>query len=182
MNQARSPRRGNLIQLVLGTAVLALLAYYFWPRSEEAAPPAPAAPVVVAKPAPAQGTGTLGPGVRNVGGILLDADGNRILNSAGLPGMEPLPPAKPIPIRAAPNDIVGYSTDANGVSRPLRAKDIRGAANAPGTYVAVDMWAEGGPAVVTPTRPGRLLTEAEVEKSRAEERAREERARLQQQN
>lgn len=181
MNQARSPRRGILVQLVLGTAVLALLAYYFWPRTEEAAPPpAPAAPVTVAKPAPAPGT--LGPGVRNVGGILLDADGNRILNSAGLPGMEPLPPAKPIPIKAAPNDIVGYSTDANGVSRPLRAKDIRGAANAPGTYVAVDMWAEGGPAVVTPTRPGRLLTEAEVERSRAEERAREERDRQRQQN
>jgi hypothetical protein len=181
MNQARSPRRGILIQLVLGTAVLALLAYYFWPRSEDAPPtPEPVAPVAATAPTPT--TGTAGPGVRNVGGILLDADGKRILNSAGLPGTEPLPPAKPIPIRAAPNDIVGYSTDANGVSRPLRAKDIRGAANAPGTYVAVDMWAEGGPAVVTPTRPGRLLTEAEVERSRAEERAREERARQQQQN
>jgi hypothetical protein len=177
MNQARSPRPGILIQLVLGVAVLGLLAYYFWPRSEEA-PSAIAAPVAPSTAAPP--ARTVGPAVRNEGGILLDAEGNRVLNAAGLPGTEPLPPAKPIPIKAAPNDIVGYTTDANGVSRPLRAKDIRGAANTPGTYAAVDMWADGGPAVVTPTRSGRMLTEAEVQQSRAEERAREERARQQQ--
>ena len=49
-----------------------------------------------------------------MGGVHV-ADGTRILNEAGLPDSGvPLPVAKPIPIKAAPSEIIGYKKDANG--------------------------------------------------------------------
>ena len=108
-------------------------------------------------------------GAREVGGILVDAEGNRILSEAGLPlSKEPLPQAKPIPIKAAPGEIIGYAKDANGNSTPIRAGDLKTVPNAPGTFAVVDMWAEGGPTVVPATK-GQPLTAAEVAKMRAEE-------------
>jgi hypothetical protein len=170
--------------LLVAAAVLALLAYFVLSRRAEA-PPAAAnatAPASVTAPTvPAARNGTdpalptdmdLPPGAHYEGGILVDADGRRILNEAGLPVGPPLPQAKPIPIKAAPNDVVGYTKDAKGVVRPLRAGDLKGAANAPGTYAVVDMWAEGGPAVV-PATEGRRLSDQEVARLRAEEAARD---------
>lgn len=177
MNAAAPSRRIGAGTLLVGAIVLALLAYFLWPKADTA--PAvdagASAPVTPAAPAAPPQAGVNG--VRDLGdGVLVDAEGNRILNEAGLPLGDPLPPAKPVPIKAAPETVVGYVKDANGVSQPLRAKDIRGAANTPGTYAAVDMWADGGPAVVTPTQ-GRHLTQAQVDQMRDEERLRELKAR-----
>lgn len=167
---ARAPF--GLGSLLIATVVLALLAYYFWPRPQPAQGPAePVAPIAQATASPSLPVAGAD-GVRNEDGILVDAQGNRILNAAGLPPGPPLDPAKPIPIKAAPTDIVGYRKDANGVSQPMRASDIKTAANTPGTYAVVDMWANGGPAVVAPTE-GRHLTDAEVAKMRAAEAQRD---------
>ncbi len=161
---------------LLAIAVVALVGYYLWSRPS-AAPPAVTAvatpdAVSAAPRAPATADAGLPPGAHEEDGILVDAQGQRILNAAGLPPGPPLPPAKPIPIKAAPGEIVGYSTDAKGVSHPMRAGDIKTAANTPGTYAVVDMWANGGPTVVAPTQ-GQHLTEAEVAKRRAAEAARD---------
>ncbi|MEO6104067.1 MAG: hypothetical protein ABIP44_10570 [Pseudoxanthomonas sp.] len=168
-------RRGSLLLIAI---VVALVVLFLWMRRDNApeatvAIPAPAEPA----PAPARPTysstdSSLPPGAHWEQGILLDAAGNRILNAAGLPPGPPIPVAKPIPIQAAPGDIVGYTVDANGVSHPLRADSIKSAANTPGTYAAVDIWADGGPAVVAPTQ-GVHLTAQQVEKLRAAERARD---------
>ena len=172
---APAVRRPGIGTILLVVAVLALLVYYFWPRHAESTDsPVPVTDAVVAAPAApvALGTDGLPAGAHYEGGILLDAQGQRILNSAGLPPGPPLEAAKPIPIKAAPGDIVGYRKDANGVSQPMRASDIKTAANAPGTYAAVDMWADGGPAVVAPTQ-GRHLSDAEVARLRAAEAQRD---------
>ena len=161
--------------IALVAMVLALLAYYFWSRSAADASPQAAAVAPLPRPVattPAIGAGGLPPGAHYEDGILLDAQGQRILNEAGLPPGPPLDPAKPIPIKATPGEIVGYSKDANGVSRPMRASDIKQAANTPGTYAVVDMWANGGPAVVAPTQ-GRHLSDAEVAKMRTAEAQRD---------
>lgn len=173
---ATSPnrRRTGPGSIGLVVIVLALLAYYFWSRA--AVVTSPPAPAVAPLPRPVATTPATGlglpPGAHYEEGILLDAQGQRILNEAGLPPGPPLDPAKPIPIKAAPGDIVGYRKDANGVSQPMRASDIKTAANTPGTYAVVDMWANGGPAVVAPTQ-GRHLSDAEVARLRAAEAQRD---------
>jgi hypothetical protein len=175
--------------LLVALAVLALVAYFFWSRGQSAAEARLSAGAAADAATPAAAgraangaaipSGAVPPGMpagaHYEGGILVDAQGQRILSPAGLPIGPPLPPAPPLPVKAAPNDIVGYTTDANGVSHPLRAKDYAAAQNAPGTYAVVDLWAEGGPAVV-PATEGRRLSDAEVAKLRAEEAARDKRA------
>jgi hypothetical protein len=170
-------RRNPLPGLLLALAVLALVAYYFWPRAEapatapiDATADTQAAPAPVASP----GYGPLPPGaVSNVGGIPLDANGNRILNEAGLPiTNEPVPQAKPIPVKAPAGAIIGYTKDAAGNSQPIRAGDLKQIPNSPGTFAVVDMWADGGPTVVPPTQ-GQRLTPAEAARMRAEEEARD---------
>lgn len=172
MNQSIPQRRSNLAGIVIAVLALALVAYYFWPKSEPvpATPQASGPDAVDAVPAgqPVTRPG-LPAGAREVGGILVDAQGNRILSEAGLPiSKEPLPQAKPIPIKAAPGEIVGYAKDAEGNSTPIRAGDLKSVPNAPGTFAVVDMWADGGPTVVAPTR-GNPISEAELAKLRAEE-------------
>jgi hypothetical protein len=178
MNTPSAARR-SLAPFLLAAAVIALVAYYFWPRTAEA--PAAAEPVTTAAPAPATGeptlsaaNGPLPPGaVSNVGGIPLDANGNRILNEAGLPiSSEPVPQARPIPVKAPKGAIVGYTKDANGNAQPIRAGDLKAIPNSPGTFAVVDMWADGGPTVVPPTE-GKRLSPAELAKLRAEEEASE---------
>jgi hypothetical protein len=171
---ARAPRLSTLLIVV---AVLALLAYFAWSR-RAAPPPVPEpAPVAAVAPAPARpgpwpAIAGLPPGAHYEKGILLDADGRRILNAAGLPPGQPVPNARPIPIDAAPGAVVGYTTQADGSTRPLRAGEMTQPANSPGTYAAVDIFADGGPKVVAPTE-GHHLSEAELARARAEEAARD---------
>jgi hypothetical protein len=104
--------------------------------------------------------------------MLLDAEGHRILNSAGLPiSSEPLPEAKPIPVKAPPGAVIGYTVDAQGVSHEIRAGDLKQVPNTPGSFAVVDMWADGGPTVVPPTK-GRPLSAAELARLQAQEDAR----------
>ena len=177
--------RSPLVGPLLLVAVLALVAYFYWPRGShdvatQAAGPGQAVDAQAAAPlSPANGP--LPPGaVSNVGGIPLDANGNRILNEAGLPiSNEPLPQAKPIPVKAPKGAIIGYTKDAQGNSQPIRAGDLKQVPNSPGTFVVVDMWADGGPTVVPPTE-GKRLSPAELERLRAQEEASERAARQQQ--
>lgn len=168
---APSRRRGSLALLLL---VAVLLGYFAWSRWHAPADvPLPTAAVTdAAVPAPARApvpAGLPAGAHYDEGGILIDAEGRRILNEAGLPPGPPLDPAKPIPVKAAPGEIVGYAKDANGVSKPLRAEDLRGrAANSPGTFAVVDMWADGGPVVVQATE-GHHLTPSELAAARAAE-------------
>jgi hypothetical protein len=192
MNTPASPaaRRLSPGAVLVALAVLALVAYFLWSRSESAADTRQAAAAAEAAASAAAESRAAGmarsaaaravpagmpAGAHYEGGILVDAQGQRILSAAGLPIGPPLPPAPPLPVKAAPNDVVGYTTDANGVSRPLRAKDYKAAENAPGTYAVVDLWAEGGPAVV-PATEGHRLSDAEVAKLRAAEAERDRRA------
>lgn len=166
---ASSASRATPILLVL--VVIGLLAYYFWPRSNAPAPPAQATvePVISETPSTGASSAGLPSGAREVGGILVDAQGNRILNEAGLPiSKEPLPQAKAIPIKAAPGEVIGYTKDAQGNSQPIRAGDLKAVPNSPGTFAVVDMWAEGGPTVVAPTK-GQPISQADLAKMRAEE-------------
>lgn len=175
MNAAAPSRRNPLPGLLLAIAVLVLVAYYFWPRASEApAAAAPATQAATITPSASPANGPLPPGaVSNVGGIPLDANGNRILNEAGLPiSNEPLPQAKPIPVKAPAGTVIGYTKDAQGNSQPIRAGDLKQIPNSPGTYVVVDMWADGGPTVVPPTQ-GQHLSPAELAKLRAAEDARD---------
>jgi hypothetical protein len=182
---APAARRLPAGALLVAAAVLALVAYFVLSRRAEAPAPAATAPVVEMPATTARGVAPVGdqpplppamdlpPGAPYEGGILVDAAGNRILNEAGLPVGPPLPPAKPIPVKAAPNDVVGYTKDRKGVVKPLHASDLKGAAaNAPGTYAVVDLWAEGGPAVV-PATEGTRLSDEEVARLRAAEAARD---------
>lgn len=152
--------------LLLALAVIAALAYY-WPRtSGQATAPAASADIASApSAAPVRAAPTA---ATSTGGILLDADGRRILNEAGLPPGPPLPPAKPIPIRAAPGTVIGYSKEADGTAKPIRAGELNAVPNTPGTYAVVDMWADGGPAVV-PATVGTQLSPQELARLRASE-------------
>jgi len=177
MTSSPAPRRSPW-SVILLLAAIGLLALYFWPRQATApaagTATAPGAQGAASGQAASTDYGPLPPGaVSNVGGIPLDAQGHRVLNAAGLPiSNEPLPQARPIPVRAPPGAVIGYTTDAQGVSHPLRAGDLKQVPNSPGTYAVVDMWAEGGPAVV-PATEGHHLTPAEVAKLRAAEDARD---------
>jgi len=182
-----APRRLSPGAVLIALAVLALVAYFLWSRNQAAAEirqaaaaEASAASAAAERRAAAGLARSAAPagmpaGAHYEGGILVDAQGQRILSAAGLPIGPPLPPAPPLPVKAEPNDVVGYTTDANGVSRPLKAKDYKAAENAPGTYAVVDLWAEGGPAVV-PATEGHRLSDAEVAKLRAAEAERDRRA------
>jgi hypothetical protein len=177
MTTTASARRPLLSILIIG-AVLALLAYFYWPRKADV-PSTPTGPANASTAAPlgpllSTGNGPLPPGaVSNVGGIPLDAEGHRIVNAAGLPiSNEPLPQAKPIPVKAPTGTVIGYTKDAQGNSQPLRAGDLKQIPNTPGSFAVVDMWADGGPTVV-PATEGKHLTEAEVKRLEDAERARE---------
>lgn len=171
--QARTPRLPSLLLIL---AVLALLAYFAWTRytarPEPEAEPVASAPQEPVDTRPVANPGGLPAGAHYDHGILLDAQGNRILNAAGLPPGPPLPPAKPIPIDAPADAVVGYTTDADCTSHPLRAGEMTKPANSPGTYAAVDIFADGGPKVVAPTQ-GHRLTEAELARARAAEAQRD---------
>lgn len=192
MNTTSTPRRNPLPGLLLALAALGLVAYYFWPHkgsegtdnasasnataaNAEAAGNAGAGAPAGPKLSPANGP--MPPGtVSNVGGIPLDANGNRILNEAGLPiSNEPLPQAKPIPIKAPAGAIIGYTKDAQGNVQPLRAGNLKQIPNSPGTYAVVDMWADGGPTVI-PATEGKRLSPAELQRLQDAERAREQAA------
>lgn len=102
-------------------------------------------------------------------------DANRVPNEAGLPSNgKPIPSAPIIPVKAAQGEIIGYRVDKNGVSQPLRAGDAV-VPNSPGTFAVVDPFADGGYAVVPATKPGPRLSQAELERLRARERASERR-------
>lgn len=181
MTSPAAPRRNPLPGLLLAVAVLGLVAYYYWPRpaaSPDATPAQAEAAAPAAGPALSADNGPLPPGaVSNVGGIPLDANGNRILNEAGLPiTNEPVPQAKPIPVKAPKGAIIGYTKDAQGNAQPIRAGDLKAIPNSPGTFAVVDMWADGGPTVVPPTQ-GRQLTAAEAQRLKAREEASESAAR-----
>jgi hypothetical protein len=167
------PLKRTLVPIVLLALAAASATYYYWSRfssspADQAGPKAEAA----AQGSPASSSGTrVGSGdPRYAGeGIQVDANGARILNEAGLPDSGvPLPVAKPIPIKAAPSEVIGYKTDANGVVKPIRAGELDAVPNSPGTYAVVDMWAEGGPAVVPATK-GTALSPEELAKLRAAE-------------
>lgn len=172
MEPLHAPRKSLVGPALFGLAAM-LLAYYFWPWR----PSAPSVEIETIAPMPAP-TGAsasaskLLPGaVSNVGGIPLDANGYRVLSPAGLPITDdPLPVARPIPIRAPAGTIIGYIKDAQGNSHPIRAGELKQIPNSPGSFVVVDMWADGGPAVVPATR-GTRLSEQELEKLRAQEAA-----------
>ena len=179
MTTSPATTRRSPWSVILLLAALALVAAYFWPRSAPA-PGTPEQPALNAS-TPAREARTLSPdygplppgAVSNVGGIPLDADGHRILNSAGLPiTNEPVPQARPIPVKAPPGTIIGYTKDAQGNSQPLRAGDLKQVPNSPGSYAVVDMWADGGPSVV-PGTVGHHMTPAEAAKLQAEEDARD---------
>lgn len=167
------PLRRPLVPIVLLALAAASATYYYWSRFSaspaDQAGPNPEAPL---QGSPASTNGTrAGPGDSHYAGegIKVDANGARILNEAGLPDSGvPLPVAKPIPIKAAPSAVIGYKTDANGVVTPIRAGDLDVVPNSPGTYAVVDMWAEGGPAVVPATR-GTALSPEELAKLREAE-------------
>jgi len=167
------PSQRRLVPVVLLALAAASATYYYWSRFS-ASPAGQAAPnpEASAQGSPA-GTNTAGAGTGErlyAGeGIEVDANGARILNEAGLPDSGvPLPVAKPIPIKAAPSEVIGYKKDANGVVTPIRAGDLDAVPNSPGTYAVVDMWAEGGPAVVPATR-GTALSPEELAKLRKAE-------------
>lgn len=187
MNNPRSPARkaASLGSWLLAAAVLSLVAYYFWPApvtsSTQASAGAAATP---GSSADAVANGVAGDQAGAVGAypsaaasaagapppMALDANGGRILNEAGLPPGPPLPEAKPLPIKAAPGEVIGYSVDAQGVSHPMRAGDLKVVPNSPGTYAVVDMWGDNGYTIVPATKPGPRMTEAELARARERER------------
>lgn len=176
MTDTTSKPRRSPAAILIFVAAMALVAYYFWPKAEAPASTAPemAADAPDARPVASPGNGPLPPGaVSNVGGIPLDANGHRVLNEAGLPiSNEPLPQAKPIPVKAPAGAVIGYTKDAAGNSQPIRAGDLKQIPNSPGTFAVVDMWADGGPTVVPPTQ-GQRLTPEEAARLRAAEDARD---------
>lgn len=167
------PMQRPLVPVVLLVLAAASATYYYWSRfSANPADQAGPNPEASVQGSPASANGTrAGQGDSQYAGegIKVDANGARILNEAGLPDSGvPLPVAKPIPIKAAPSEVIGYKTDANGVVKPIRAGDLDAVPNSPGTYAVVDMWAEGGPAVVPATR-GTALSPGDLAKLRAAE-------------
>lgn len=167
------PASARLLPVVLLLAAVGLVAYFYWPKPE----PSSSTPVLQTPTSGSMESGAAN-AARPVGGsaagtYAVDANGERLLNEAGLPySAEPLPVAKPIPIRAAPSEVIGYTVDAQGVSRPIRAGELKAVPNTPGSFAVVDMWAEGGPTVVPATK-GQSLSPAELERMRAAEQASE---------
>jgi hypothetical protein len=90
----------------------------------------------------------------------LEPSSNRMLSVAGtvMPS-QPLPRARPIPIKAREGEVIGFALDANGTPRPLRAGQLPAVPNSPGTFATVDMWAEDQPVVVAPQRSAPLTPE-----------------------
>lgn len=167
------PLKRPLVPVVLLALAAASATYYYWSRfSASPGDQAGPNPEATVQGSPASNNRTpagTGNGYYAGEGIKVDANGARILNEAGLPDSGvPLPVAKPIPIKAGPTDVIGYKKDANGVVKPLRAGELDAVPNSPGTYAVVDMWAEGGPAVVPATR-GTALSPAELARLRAAE-------------
>lgn len=166
-----SPR---LLPIVLVLAAIGLVAYFYWPKPE----PSGSTPGQQSSTSPGvqSGTTTAAGQVGSATGAYtyaIDANGNRILNEAGLPiPAEPLPVAKPIPIRATASEVIGYTVDAQGVSKPIRAGELKAVPNTPGSFAVVDMWAEGGPTVVPATK-GVALSPAELKKMQDEENKRD---------
>lgn len=135
------------ISLLAAALAVAAIVYYTWMRPSRSASDA-------AGPAETTIDSAL-PGSSPTPDTAMNEAGDRILNEVGLPVGPPLPPAKAIPVKAAPNDIVGYRKDANGQMRPMKAAELAAMpANSPGTYAVVDMWADGGSVVVPPTPAG----------------------------
>ncbi|MCX7041188.1 MAG: hypothetical protein NT117_00565 [Gammaproteobacteria bacterium] len=173
------PRR-QLLPILLLLLAAASATYFFWPKGAGSnGEPQDTGLDAAAGPGTAGATRpqTSPDGRRYAGeGIEVDANGARILNDAGLPlSTEPLPPAKPIPIKAAPQEVIGYAKDAQGVVKPIKAGELTVVPNSPGTYAVVDMWAEGGPAVVPATK-GTALSPEELARLREAE-AKSERSR-----
>ena len=170
-NRSASSR---LLPILLLLAAVGLVAYFYWPKPEPAGNTLDQQSSM--SPDPQSGTSTAtgqAGSATSAYTYAVDAKGNRILNEAGLPiPAQPLPVAKPIPIRAAPSEVIGYTVDAQGVSRPIRAGELKAVPNTPGSFAVVDMWADGGPAVVPATK-GQALSPAELERLRAQERASE---------
>lgn len=111
----------------------------------------PAAPVVASTQEPSA-QAVVSTGAAPQAGYV-EPGSNRLLSVAGTPmPSTPLPQARPIPVKAREGEVVGFALDANGVARPMRAGDLHAVPNSPGTFATVDMWAEGGPAVVAPKR------------------------------
>lgn len=166
MNNPQSsvaPSKVARIFLLAALAVVAALVYYSWGRSTR---PATGDAAAVAGATTADLADRSAPSAPAVTG-----EGERVLNEAGLPVGPPLPPAKPIPVRAAPGDVVGYRKDANGQLRPMKAAELASMpANSPGTYAVVDMWADGGSVVVPPTPAGAPVSAETLERMRTEER------------
>ena len=170
-NRSASPR---LLPILLLLAAMGLVAYFYWPRPAPSSnTPDPQSSIYKdAQSGAGTAAGQAG-SATSAYTYAVDAKGNRILNEAGLPiPAQPLPVAKPIPIRAAPSEVIGYTVDAQGVSRPIRAGELKAVPNTPGSFAVVDMWADGGPAVVPATK-GQALSPAELERLRAQERASE---------
>lgn len=180
VTNAASPSRPQWLPLALLLLAAASATYFFWPRIS-GGNDRPVDPAVGAEAVPdtrgATGSQTTPDGRIYAGeGIEVDANGARILNEAGLPkSAEPLPAARPIPIKAAPSEVIGYARDAQGVVKPIKAGELAAIPNSPGTYAVVDMWAEGGPAVVPATK-GTALSPQELARLREAE-ARSERTR-----
>ncbi|MDZ4325321.1 MAG: hypothetical protein U1A73_09945 [Pseudomonas sp.] len=167
------PLRRSLVPIALLALAAAFATYYFWSRFSASPDDQDGLnPEAALQGSPASTTGAQArPNDRHFAGegIEVDANGARILNEAGLPDSGvPLPVAKPIPIKAAPSEIIGYKKDANGEVTPIRAGELDVVPNSPGTYAVVDMWAEGGPAVVPATR-GTALSPEELAKLREAE-------------
>lgn len=170
-NRSASPR---LLPVVLVLAAIGLVAYFYWPKPEPASN-TPGQQSSMSPDAQSGMTSSAGQVGSATGAYTyaVDANGNRILNEAGLPiPAQPLPVAKSIPIRAAPSEVIGYTVDAQGVSKPIRAGELKAVPNTPGSFAVVDMWAEGGPTVVPATK-GQQLTPAELSRLRAAEEASE---------
>lgn len=172
---APSSRRASPIGIALAAMALALVAYYFWPRSPNPAPANPGQPVVDPAQTPGAGAGSALANAAN-SPYRLGPDGKPLRTVDGVPvPKEPwaIASAKPIPVEAAPGQVIGYTVDAQGNSKPVRAGEAGGVpANTPGSFAVVDMWADGGPAVV-PATEGQHLSPAEYARLHAQEEARD---------
>jgi hypothetical protein len=168
--KTRGPRTGTILVALLA---LGLVGYYLF-QQRPAASTTATATTDSSLPAGSaeQDSAAYQSRIKPPPPMLLDAEGHRILNSAGLPiSSEPLPEAKPIPVKAPPGAVIGYTVDAQGVSREIRAGDLKQVPNSPGSFAVVDMWADGGPTVVPPTK-NTPLSATELARLQAQENAR----------
>lgn len=169
---ANSSRRASPVGIVLAAMALALVAYYFWPHSPITMPANSGQAVVDQAQAPDSAAGSAFANAAS-SPYRLGPDGKPLRTVDGvLVPKEPwaVPSAKPIPVVAAPGQVIGYTVDAQGNSKPVRAGEAGGVPNAPGSFAVVDIWADGGPAVV-PATEGQHLTPAEHARLRAQEDA-----------